>query len=109
MRLYPNDSALEGFSVASSLGIAWVKRDNDDVCTDFLCEVAPGEVQTTRRTFTTPTFAIEANYQWLLGRTNSTSIAVGIGAKRYLRGSDRDFQGLERVLPTARFSIGYGF
>lgn len=106
LRLYPNDKALEGFSLASSLGIAWVKRDNDDFCIGFDC--SPSNEQG-RRHFTTPTFAIEGNYQWLLGRTKSTAITVGIGAKRYLGGNDRDYFGIERVLPTGRLSIGYGF
>jgi hypothetical protein len=109
MRLYPNDRALEGFSLASSLGIAWVRHDDEcDSFIDFDCAPSEGG-QVRRRTFTTPTFAIEGNYQWLLGRTRSTAITVGLGAKRYLGGSDRDYRGITRVLPTGRLSIGYGF
>jgi hypothetical protein len=108
LRLYPNDKALQGFSIASSLGIAWVRRDENDFCDPFVCGPTEG-TQTGRRRFTTPTFAIETNYQWLLGRSRSTAITVGIGAKRYLGGNERDYQGIERVLPTGRLSIGYGF
>ena len=108
VRLYPNDKALEGFSLASSLGIAWVKRDECDSFIDFDCVPSDGGAPV-KRTFTTPTFAIELNYQWLLGRTKSTAITVGFGAKRYLGGNDRDYSGIERVLPTGRLSIGYGF
>jgi hypothetical protein len=111
VRLYPNDRALEGFSVATSLGIAWIRR-NDQAC-DFFgdCIVidAQQRLQQRRRTFTTPSFAIEGAYQWLLGRSRSTAIIAGFGAKRYLGGSRADFQGISRVLPTGRLSIGYGF
>lgn len=109
IRLYPNERALEGFSVASSLGIAWVKRDDCDSIIDFDCTPTSEGGQQPRRKFTTPTFAIELDYQWLLGRTKSTAITVGFGAKRYLGGNDRDYIGIERVLPTGRLSIGYGF
>jgi len=109
VRLYPNDKALQGFSLASSLGIAWVKRDDCDSLIDFDCAPTSQGGERERRTFTTPTFAIELDYQWLLGRTKSTAITVGFGAKRYLGGNDRDYIGIERVLPTGRLSIGYGF
>ena len=104
LRLYPNDKALEGFAMASSLGMAWIKRDQDD----FDCPFDPC-TPTVFKTFATPSFAIELSYQWLLGRSRSTSITTGFGAKRYLGGSRTDFSGIERVLPTARLSIGYGF
>ena len=110
LRLYPNDRALEGFSMATSLGIAWIRR-NDDFCDGLTdCVFEPGVQRPQRdRTITTPTFAIEGAYQWLLGRSRSTAIVAGFGAKRYLGGSRTDFEGLSRVLPTGRLSIGYGF
>lgn len=104
LRLYPNEKALEGFAMATSLGFAWIQRDEGDL--DCLFASCP---DTTYKTFTSPSFAIELSYQWLLGRTRSTSITTGFGAKRYLGGSKSDFSGIERVVPTARLSIGYGF
>ena len=103
IRLYPNDQALDGFSLAASLGVAWIRRDGR---TDFCGELSCYE---TYKPFTTPSFAIEGGYQWLLGRTRSTAITAGFGAKRYLGGSRSDFRGVERVIPTGRLSIGYGF
>lgn len=104
IRLYPNDKALEGFGMASSLGMAWIRREGRyEDCTDFGCVPLP------RKTFTTPSFAIELSYQWMLGRSKSTAITAGFGAKRYLGGSRADFDGIARVLPTGRLSIGYGF
>jgi hypothetical protein len=108
VRLYPNDRAMEGFGMATSLGMAWLRTDEDNIICDgppdFNC------TNTGKRTsFSTPTFAVELGYQWLLGRSRSTAVTVGIGAKRYLGGSDDEFNGLSRVLPTGRLSIGYGF
>lgn len=103
IRLYPNDKALDGFSLAASLGVAWIRRESRvNFCVDSPCYES-------YKTFTTPSFAVEGGYQWLLGRTRSTAITAGIGAKRYLSGSRSDFQGIERVIPTGRLSIGYGF
>lgn len=108
LRLYPNDRALEGFSLASSLGLAWIKRDRDDL---YCIPIGSGSGCPGRpdRTFTTPSFAVELGYQWLLGRSRSTAITAGFGVKRYLGGSKSDFDGIQRVLPTGRISIGYGF
>lgn len=106
LRLYPNDKALEGFSIASSVGIAWIERDGQYVC-DFtaggICATDNG------RNFSTPSFAIEIGYQWLLGRSKSTAVTAGFGAKRYLTGTREDYLGVNRVVPTGRISIGYGF
>lgn len=107
LRLYPNDRALEGFSLGASLGIAWIRRNDDNA----FCDAIPGIdcVPQTSKTFSTPSFAIEGGYQWLLGKSRSTAITVGFGAKRYLSGSRDDFRDIPRVLPTGRLSIGYGF
>jgi hypothetical protein len=102
IRLYPNDRALQGFNMATSLGMAWIRRDNQS-CDFFECQTP------TKRTISTPTFAIEGAYQWLLGSSKSTVVTAGFGAKRYLGGSQADFRGISRVLPTGRLSIGYGF
>ena len=101
LRLYPNDRALQGFGLSSSLGMAWIRRV-DNICFDR-CEDVTGKA------FTTPSFAIEGSYQWLLGRSRSTAITVGFGAKRYLSGSSENYRDVERVVPTGRLSIGYGF
>ena len=104
VRLYPNDRALEGFGMAASLGVAWLRQEDDSYfCDAFDC--GPRDISK----FSTPTFAIELGYQWLLGRSKSTAVTVGVGAKRYLTVSDEDLNGMSRVLPTGRLSIGYGF
>ena len=106
LRLYPQDRALDGFGIAAGLGIGSAKPDGDFVsgCSGlFECVERPA------RRVNAPTFSVEAQYQWLLGRTRRTAVSFGGGAKRYFF-SDDDLQGrLERVLPTARFTIGYVF
>lgn len=106
LRLYPSETALRGFNVAASLGIANIKDEPD-----FFCDIVPGvggDCASPAKAFTTGTFAVEAGYQWLLGPSRVTAVSVGAGAKRYL-GSDSKFHGIERVLPTLRLSIGYAF
>ena len=105
LRLYPQDRALDGFGIAAGLGVGSAKPD--DVIYD--CAVIPECVERPGRRVSAPTFSVEAQYQWLLGRTRRTALSVGGGAKRYFF-SDDDLQGrIERVLPTARFTIGYVF
>lgn len=105
LRLYPNATALRGFNIAASLGIARI-RDMDlyDGCipsTDL-------DPCTLRDAFTTGSFAVEMGYQWLLGPSRVTAISVGGGAKRYL-GGDNKYVGISRVLPTLRLTVGYAF
>jgi hypothetical protein len=106
VRLYPSETALRGFNVAASLGIANIKDE-----ANVFCDVVPGfesSCGSASKAFTTGTFAVEAAYQWLLGPSRVTAITVGGGAKRYL-GSDAKFNGIQRVMPTLRLSIGYAF
>ena len=106
LRLYPQDRALDGFGIAAGLGVGSAKPDGDfvsDCSNNFEC------VERAARRVTAPTFSVEAQYQWLLGRTRRTAVSVGGGAKRYFF-SDDDLQDrIERVLPSARFTIGYVF
>lgn len=105
LRLYPNDQALEGFGIAASLGVARIRNDGDCDGSDEFgnCRRTPA------KTFSTPSFAVEIGYQWLLGRSKSTAVTAGFGAKRYLTGDRNDYAGAARVLPTGRLSIGYAF
>ncbi len=105
LRLYPNDQALEGFGIAASLGVARIHNNGDCDGLDSFGGCRPTPAQS----FTTPAFAVEIGYQWLLGRTKSTAVTAGFGAKRYLGGDRDDYRGAERVLPTGRLSIGYVF
>ena len=54
---------------------------------------------------------MEAQYQWLLGKSRSTAVAVGGGLKRYYI-DDTDANGYDyyqEYTPTLRLTIGYAF
>lgn len=106
LRLYPQDRALQGLGLAAGLGLGAVRRRGSyTVCDSFgenCAEIGDG----TR--VSAPTFSVEGQYQWLMGRSRATAITVGGGAKRYFL-SDEESRGIARVLPTARLTIGYAF
>lgn len=104
LRLYPNETALEGIGLAAGVGYGRVHRRNDfDVCDIF------GEnCVATRRNESAPTFSVEAQYQWLLGTKRSTAVTMGGGVKRYFISDERD-AGINRVVPTLRLTIGFAW
>jgi hypothetical protein len=105
IRLYPSQTGLRGFNLASSLGVARI-RDQSAFCEvlnpviDVKCDLA--------KPFSTGSFAVELGYQWLLGPSRVTAVSIGGGAKRYL-GSEKKFDGVTRVIPTLRLNVGYAF
>ena len=106
LRLYPQEKGLSGLGLASSLGYANIRRQAFDTC-DF---TRPEPVCTTepRKNVGAPAFAVEGQYQWLLGSKKATAVSLGGGVKRYFVDKD-DFQGRSRVRPTGRLTIGYAF
>lgn len=104
LRLYPQEHALEGLGLGASVGFASIQRDSYEDCSLF------GANCTTvaKRTVSTPTFAVEGQYQWLLGSRRATAVTAGFGVKRYFVNKD-DSRGIDRVLPTGRLTIGYAF
>lgn len=108
-RLYPSETALRGFNIAASLGIARIGRvDEFGDCVLLVPFEGSSSCGAQLKPFTTGSFAIEVGYQWLLGPSRVTAVTLGGGAKRYL-GSDAKFDQINRVIPTARLSIGYAF
>jgi hypothetical protein len=102
-RLYPSEQALNGFNIAASLGVARIADRIDSDCAPSIEDLC-----TQPKPFTTPSFAVEIGYQWLLGPSRVTAVTVGGGAKRFLGGESK-FDRLDRVIPTLRLSIGYAF
>ena len=104
VRLYPQEHALEGLGLGASLGYASIRRDAYQDCSrlDAACPTVA------KRTVTSPTFAVEGQYQWLLGSHRATAVTAGFGVKRYFVTED-DSRGIDRVLPTGRLTIGYAF
>lgn len=107
LRLYPQDRALEGLGFSAGLGIGRAKTDVlFDPCTPVpTCD----PIQRPGKWVTAPTFSIETQYQWLMGRSRSTAVTVGGGAKRYFFGDDEAVGGVIRVVPTGRITIGWAF
>lgn len=105
LRLYPQERVLENLGISAGLGYGRVKQQDDIVCVDPLLSI---DCAPSPRSVSAPTFAVEAQYQWLLGAGRSTAVAIGGGAKRFFI-SDEKSSGIERVVPTLRLTIGYAF
>ena len=103
-RLYPNERALNGFGLAASAGVTSVRSRE---FRDFICDPDCRNIEETR-TYTSPTFALEITYQWLLGTQRSTSIIVGGGLKRLMAGK-RTLGNDSRFVPTGKVNVGYAF
>jgi hypothetical protein len=93
IRYYPNEAALQGFSVGASLGFSTVRQKDD---------AASGSASG-------PTVGVLLEYQWLMGEKKHFALALGVGAKSLSisRGSLSESFGTR--YPTARISIGYAF
>lgn len=109
VRMYPNERALNGFGLATSLG--WTQlRDREYSLYPPNCFDLPDgcSEQFTYKTYNAPSFAIEITYQWLLGTQKSTGISMGVGAKRAFTSAEKwGFN--ERIVPTGRLSVGYAW
>jgi len=112
LRFYPIGRALEGFGL--SMGVGFGRVENDDVFYDCLT-LPPGEPSScpaSRGASTAgPTASVEAQYQWLLGKSRNTAVAIGAGAKRFYI-DKTDAQGsdvYQEFVPTLRLTIGYAF
>jgi len=104
VRWYGQERAPQGLGMAASLGVGRIDRDPSINC-DY-APVIPNCTTRERGTLTAPAFAVEGQYQWLLGSKRNTAVAVGFGAKRYLVG---DGEMDSPVRPTGRITIGYAF
>ena len=104
LRLYPDEHALEGLGLGASIGFASIRRDGYQDCgyLDASCTTVA------KKTYSSPTFAVEGQYQWLLGTHRATAVTAGFGVKRYFVNKG-DSRGIDRVLPTGRLTIGYAF
>ena len=104
-RLYPNERAMRGFVMGLSLGATRLQFDSDEPCpVTRLC----GENGVERKKVTTPAVGLEFAYQWMVGSSQHTVIALGGGAKRFLA-SKSELSGTTRVIPTFRMAIGYAW
>jgi hypothetical protein len=104
VRWYGQERAPTGLGMAASLGVGRVDRDASIDC-DY-SPVMPMCTTRERGALTVPAFAMEGQYQWLLGSRKNTAVSVGFGAKRYFA-SEGEMDGTVR--PTGRLTIGYAF
>ena len=75
------------------------------------CAGFPTEGCTYRRRSTTgPSFSVEMQYQWLLGKNRNTAVTAGAGAKRYYIDDSPDgYDVFQEYVPTLRLTVGYAF
>lgn len=107
VRYYPQETALVGFSIAGTVGVASA-RDNGYVVYDATGRVILGSASGQNRT-TRATVGTELSYQWILGPSRRFVAVGGVGVKRLLGSRGYADPIDSEVLPTARISIGIAF
>jgi hypothetical protein len=96
LRYYPDGTALRGFSVGASAGYVHLSGGNGDT--------------SHRAALVGPSLGVLLEYQWLLGKTKSFVVALGVGAKAILVNQDKNASGDYTLrYPTTRISIGHAF
>jgi len=103
LRLYPAERGLEGFGIAAGAGVG-----HQSAVTYLDCLAANEPCRDTRATRIGPTFSVEMQYQWLLGKNQHTAISAGGGAKRYFI-SNTASGSFNEFMPTLRLTVGYAF
>jgi hypothetical protein len=99
VRYYPGEKALQGFSIAGTIGMS---SGEDE-------EFNPNTGNFTKRRLTRPTIGTELSYQWFIGPSSRFVVVTGAGLKRLLgNGNNSDLLDTE-ILPTFRANIGFAF
>ena len=105
-RYYPAEQALQGLSIAATVGVATAKAESMYYSGNYGFTSLPGDLS---QRVTRPSFGTELSYQWLVGPSSRFVAVVGAGVKRMV-GTEGDFNPLNiPVLPTARVNIGFAF
>lgn len=102
IRMYPAERALTGLGVAVGLGYGSVRHSSANG------DQGGRDCSRGGKTESAPTFAVEGQYQWLMGESRATAITTGFGLKRYFIPDSRS-DGIRRIVPTLRLTIGYAF
>ena len=101
VRYYPSAGGPGGFAIGAAVGAARVEALENDGCL-FLCTV-------TGNVATGPTFGVNVDYSWLLGRTRDFYIGAGVGGKRVFGLEDTAEDDYPQVLPSTRLQFGFAF
>jgi hypothetical protein len=94
LRYYPSEEPFRGFSLGLTAGGAratFEDADDDDP----------------RQSVSGVKVGVEADYSWLLGRSDHLAVALGLGAKRVFFGAFG--KRLAGTYPTSRIAIGWAF
>ena len=105
-RLYPSETAPEGFSVSAMLGFSRVTDTDVDCGVDTGIGCGAGDRHPSGNAFTT---GIQLDYTWLLGSRKAFAVGVGLGAKRLHYLGDEPGNDPPKTVPTLRFTIGRAF
>jgi Protein of unknown function (DUF3575) len=92
-RYYPQEKALEGFSVGVTGG---------------LTQIGTHGTESSNESGTAASVGFALDYQWLLGPKKHFAVTLGTGARRLIPFGTK-VDGSSLTLPTARISIGRGF
>ena len=107
LRLYPSENALRGFGIAAGVGVGRQSGVEYYACPAIY---PSGDCTDRSQSATGPTFSVEMQYQWLLGKSRKTAVTVGGGAKRYfIDDAPNGYEVYDQFTPTARLTIGYAF
>ena len=92
LRYYPGEEPFRGFSIGLTAGGARATFEDANDPRQSVSGVKVG---------------VEADYSWLLGRSDHVAVALGLGAKRVFFGAFG--RRLAGTYPTSRIAIGYAF
>ena len=98
LRFYPMERVMNGFSISPLLG--FVSFDEEPKP----CTVDQNNSCNRKRT-TNGIYGVQVDYGWLLGPNQRFAVGTGLGVRRIIGSTGGD----TRVIPSARFQIGYAF
>ena len=105
-RYYPAEQALQGLSIAATVGVSTANADSRYSSGNYGFISMSGNFS---ERVTRPSLGTELSYQWIVGPSSRFVAVVGAGVKRMF-GKEGTFNPLNiPVLPTARVNIGFAF
>lgn len=98
LRFYPMEQVFNGFSISPLLG--FVSFDEEpDPCTPS------ANTSCNRKKTSNGIYGVQVDYGWLLGPSQRFAVGTGLGVRRIIGSTGGD----TKIIPAARFQIGYAF